>query len=133
MPSNFIFILHFHQPTGQLRYVNERIFENSYKLLLDIFREFSDLKFTVHISGPLLLYLKDNHPDWLEEMFKLGEIGTIEFMAGTISESVLPLVPSDLRVGQIRKYIEVFEKLAGFTPRGFWLPERFGSPGYQKF
>ncbi|MEM0368036.1 MAG: hypothetical protein QW607_08785 [Desulfurococcaceae archaeon] len=69
MPANFIFILHFHQPFGQLKYVNERIYENSYKMLLDIFKEYSDLKFTIHISGPLLLYLKDQHSEWLDEMF----------------------------------------------------------------
>lgn len=116
--------LHFHQPVGQLKSVNERIFENSYRLLLDVFREFSDLKFTVHISGPLLLYLKDHHPDYLEALFKLGDVGTIEFMAGTIGESIFSLVPSDLRVRQVAKYLELFEKLSGLRPRGFWLPER---------
>lgn len=128
MPANFIFILHFHQPHGQLLRVNERIYENSYKLLLETFKEFSDLKFTVHISGPLLLYLRDHHPEWLEDMFRLGEIGTVEFMAGTISESVLPLVPSGLRVKQIQRYLEEFERLSGFRPRGFWLPERVWEP-----
>lgn len=128
MPSNFIFILHFHQPHGQLKYVNERIYENSYKMLLDVFKEYSDLKFTVHISGPLLLYLKDQHPEWLEEIFRLGDIGTLEFMAGTISESILPLVPSKIRVQQVVRYIEIFERLSGIKPRGFWLPERVWEP-----
>lgn len=128
MPSNFVFILHFHQPHGQLKYINERIFENSYRMLLDVFKQFSDLKFTVHISGPLLIYLKNTHSDWLEEMLKLGDIGTIEFMAGTISEAVLPLVPSDLRLLHITRYIELFESLAGFKPKGFWLPERVWEP-----
>ncbi|MEM0368046.1 MAG: alpha-amylase/4-alpha-glucanotransferase domain-containing protein [Desulfurococcaceae archaeon] len=128
MPSNFVFILHFHQPHGQLKYINERIFENSYRMLLEVFKQFSDLKFTVHISGPLLIYLKNTHSDWLEEMLKLGDIGTIEFMAGTISEAVLPLVPSDLRLSHITRYIELFESLAGFKPKGFWLPERVWEP-----
>ncbi|MEM1879300.1 MAG: glycoside hydrolase, partial [Desulfurococcaceae archaeon] len=94
MPVKFAFVLHFHQPHGQLKWINERIFENSYKLLLSIMRDYSDLKYVVHISGPLLLYLEEYHPDWLNEMFKLGDIGTVEFIAGTISESILPLVPS---------------------------------------
>lgn len=128
MSSNFIFLLHFHQPHGQLRYVNERIYENSYKLLLDIFREYSDLKFTVHVSGPLLLYLKETHPDYLEELFKLGDIGSIEFIGGTISEAILPLVPSSERVDHIVKYLDLFEKLSGIRPRGFWLPERVWEP-----
>ncbi|MGC8983357.1 MAG: alpha-amylase/4-alpha-glucanotransferase domain-containing protein [Desulfurococcaceae archaeon] len=125
---NFAFVLHFHQPHGQLKRVNERIFKNSYEMLLRVLKDYSDLKFTVHISGPLLLYLEKNHPEWLEELFKLGDLGTVEFMAGTISESVLPLVPSRDRVKQISKYVEVFEKLSGQRPRGFWLPERVWEP-----
>ncbi|MEM0199324.1 MAG: alpha-amylase/4-alpha-glucanotransferase domain-containing protein [Desulfurococcaceae archaeon] len=128
MPVNFAFVLHFHQPHGQLKWINERIFENSYKLLLSIMRDYSDLKFVVHISGPLLLYLEEHHPDWLNEMFKLGDIGTVEFIAGTISESILPLVPSWDRVKQITLYLERFEKLSGIRPRGFWLPERVWEP-----
>lgn len=129
MPVNFIFILHFHQPHGQLKNVNDRIFENSYKMLLEVFKEYSDLKFTVHVSGPLLLYIKDSYNEWLEELFKLSDIGTVEFMAGTISEAILPLVPSDMRVKHIIKYLEVFEKLSGIKPAGFWLPERVWEPG----
>ena len=54
---NFVFAIHFHQPTGQLKWINDRVYENSYKLLLDIFKKYADLKFTIHISGPLLLYM----------------------------------------------------------------------------
>ena len=128
MPANFAFVFHFHQPHGQLKWVNERIFYNSYKLLLDVMKSFSDLKFLVHMSGPLLLYLKNHHQDWLEEIFKLGDIGTVEFIGGTISEAVLPLVPRELRLEQIRLYMDVFEKLSGQKPRGFWLPERVWEP-----
>ena len=128
MPANFVFILHFHQPHGQLKYVNERVFENSYSMLLEVLKDYSDLKFTVHISGPLLLYLKEHHEEWLEEIFKLGDIGTLEFMAGTISEAILPLVPSEMRVKHITKYIEFFEELSGVRPVGFWLPERVWEP-----
>lgn len=128
MPSNFVFLLHFHQPHGQLRFINERIFHNSYKMLLDVLKDYSDLKFTIHISGPLLLYLKDNHPDYLEDFFKLADIGSVEFVAGTISEAILPLVPSDERVVHVIKYLDLFEKLSGVRPRGFWLPERVWEP-----
>lgn len=125
---NFIFALHFHQPTGQLKRINEKIFENSYKLLLDVFKSFSDLKFTIHISGPLLLYLAKNHPEWLEEVFKLGDLGSLEFMAGSIGESILPIIPRDDREYQIREYIKIFEELSGFKPRGLWIPERIWEP-----
>ena len=121
---NFIFVLHFHQPTGQSKWVWERIYENSYKLLLEVFKKHADIKFTVHLSGPLLLYMYEYYQSWLNELFKLGDLGTIEFLAGTIGESILPLLPSEDRVNQVKEYMEFFEKISGFRPRGLWLPER---------
>ncbi|ADV65062.1 alpha-amylase/4-alpha-glucanotransferase domain-containing protein [Desulfurococcus mucosus] len=126
---NFIFALHFHQPLGQLKGVNEKIFVNSYRLLLDVFKSFADLKFTVHVSGPLLLYLAKNHPEWLEELFKLGDLGVLEFMAGSLGEAILPIIPREDREAQIREYIALFERLSGFKPKGLWLPERVWEPG----
>jgi len=125
---NFIFLLHFHQPFGQLKWIMERIFENSYLLLLDIFKKYSDLKFTVHISGPLLLYFIKNHSDFLEELFKLSDIGSIEFVAGSIGEAVLPIIPVEDRIRQIKRYLDLFEEISGFKPRGLWLPERIWEP-----
>ncbi|MEM1676168.1 MAG: alpha-amylase/4-alpha-glucanotransferase domain-containing protein [Desulfurococcaceae archaeon] len=125
---NFIFLLHFHQPFGQLKWIMERIFENSYLLLLDIFKKYSDLKFTVHISGPLLLYFIKNHSDFLEELFKLSDIGSIEFVAGSIGEAVLPIIPVEDRIRQIKRYLVLFEEISGFKPRGLWLPERIWEP-----
>lgn len=125
---NFIFALHFHQPTGQLKYINERIYENSYLMLLETFESFPDIKLTIHISGPLLLYLKEHHPDWLERMFKLGDLGSLEFMAGSIGEAILPLLPMEDKLLQLKKYLDIFEGLSGFRPRGAWLPERVWEP-----
>ncbi len=119
---NFIFTIHFHQPTGQFKWVNERIYENSYKLLLEIFKNYADLKFTVHVSGPLLLYMLDYHRDWIDELAKLGDYGTIEFLAGSLGESILPLLPLEDRINQIREYLRLFEKVFGYAPKGLWLP-----------
>ncbi len=125
---NFIFTIHFHQPHGQLKWINEKIYVNSYRLLLEIFKKYADLHFTVHISGPLLLYMIDNHPEWIDEIAKLGDYGTIEFLAGSLGEAILPLLPLSDRVDQVREYIRLFEKYFGLKPRGLWLPERVWEP-----
>jgi len=125
---NFIFALHFHQPTGQLKWVNDRVYQNSYRLLLEIFKQYPDLKFTIHISGPLLLYMNEHYPDWINELNKLSDYGVFEFLAGSIGESILPLLPYEDRVNQIREYLKVFEKIFGFKPKGLWLPERVWEP-----
>jgi len=125
---NFIFTIHFHQPIGQLKWVNERVYENSYKLLLDIFKKYADLKFTIHISGPLLMYLRDTFPDWIEEIAKLGDYGTFEFLAGSLGEAILPLLPVEDRLYQVKEYLRFFENIFGFKPKGLWLPERVWEP-----
>jgi alpha-amylase/alpha-mannosidase (GH57 family) len=95
-PVNFIFALHYHQPTGQFDFINERIMENSYKLLLDVLKEYSSFRFTIHISGPLLLFMKERYPDYLNDLLRLHEYGTIEFMAGSIGFSLRFTSPTGL-------------------------------------
>ena len=80
----------------------------------------------LHFSGPLLLYAKDHYPDFLEMIRKAGDSGFPEFIGGAYSEAILPLIPIEDRVEQVRKYVDLFQKLVGEYPlKGFWLPERF--------
>lgn len=129
MPKiNFIFVIHFHQPAGQLEQVLERIYNNSYKLLLDIFKMFTDIKVAVHISGPLLLELYERYPEWINEIAKLGDHGTIEFLAGSFGEAILPILPPEDRYHQVREYMKLFTRIFGYKPKGMWLPERVWEP-----
>jgi len=125
---NFIFAIHFHQPVGQLKWINDRIYERSYKLLLEMFEKYADLKFTVHISGPLLLFFNEYYPEWINRIAKLGDLGTIEFLAGSMGEAILPILPSEDRYYQVKEYMRYFEKLFGYKPKGMWLPERVYEP-----
>ncbi len=95
---------------------------------LDVFKMFPDINITVHISGPLLLELIDRYPEYLDELVKLADHGSIEFLAGSIGEAILPILPPEDRFYQIREYVKVFEKHTGYRPRGFWLPERVWEP-----
>ncbi|MEZ0394417.1 MAG: alpha-amylase/4-alpha-glucanotransferase domain-containing protein [Desulfurococcaceae archaeon] len=129
--ANFVFALHFHQPYGQIRAVSEGIFSRSYALLIEVMEEYSDLDFVVHVSGPLLLYLRERHPEWLGSLRRLAEAGTVELLSGTFGEAVLSLFPEDAE-RQIKRYAELAEELFGFRPRGFWLPERVWEPWLPK-
>ncbi len=65
-------------------------------------------------------------------MAKLGDYGTIEFLAGSLAESIIPLLPVEDRYLQIKEYIRLFEKHFGYKPRGMWLPERVYEPSLPK-
>ncbi len=125
---NFIFIIHFHQPAGQLDWVVERVYDNCYRLLLDVFRDYPDIKVTIHISGPLLLTMMESYREWLDDIAKLYDYGSIEFLAGSLGEAILPIIPLEDRYYQVREYIRVFDRYFGFKPRGLWLPERVWEP-----
>ncbi len=127
-PIKFIFLIHYHQPTGQLRWIYDRVYENSYRLLLDVFKKYPDVKVAIHVSGPLLLEMLERSPEYIEELVRLSENGSVELLAGSIGEAVLPLLPVEDRFYQVREYLRVFERHAGFRPRGMWLPERVWEP-----
>ncbi|MEM1765971.1 MAG: alpha-amylase/4-alpha-glucanotransferase domain-containing protein [Zestosphaera sp.] len=121
----FIFVIHFHQPIGQLSEVLERLFENSYKPLMSTLLRYR-VPVALHFSGPLLLYAREHYPDFLEMIRRAGDSGFPEFIGGAYSEAILPLIPIEDRAEQVRKYNELFRRLIGDYPlRGFWLPERF--------
>ncbi|MGC8974873.1 MAG: alpha-amylase/4-alpha-glucanotransferase domain-containing protein [Thermoprotei archaeon] len=121
----FIFVIHFHQPVGQLSEVLERLFENSYKPLMNTLLKYR-VPVALHFSGPLLLYAEDHYPEFLEMIRRAGDSGFPEFIGGAYSEAILPLIPIEDRAEQVRKYNELFRRLVGDYPlRGFWLPERF--------
>ncbi|MEO3993913.1 MAG: alpha-amylase/4-alpha-glucanotransferase domain-containing protein [Desulfurococcaceae archaeon TW002] len=121
----FIFVIHFHQPIGQLDEVLERLFENSYKPLMNTLLKYR-VPVALHFSGPLLLYAEKHYPDFLEMVRKAGDSGFPEFVGGAYSEAILPLIPIEDRAEQVKKYNKLFQRLIGDYPlRGFWLPERF--------
>ncbi|MEM0490236.1 MAG: alpha-amylase/4-alpha-glucanotransferase domain-containing protein [Ignisphaera sp.] len=125
---NFIFVLHFHQPVGQLEWVYERIYNNCYKILLDILLDHPKIKIAAHISGPLLLYMLEKHSEWIDGVKELVKRGSLELLGGAFGEAILPVIPREDMYMQIRLYIELFREIFGYKPRGFWLAERVWEP-----
>ncbi|AKG38851.1 hypothetical protein MA03_05655 [Infirmifilum uzonense] len=128
MKSTFIFILHFHQPIGQLKSILRRIQSNSYEMLLDLFSYFKDLPLTLHFSGPLLLYWREYYPDYLERMKDIIQNSRFEVLGGAFSESILSILPYEDRVEQLKRGRKLVEDLLGVRPKGLWLAERVWDP-----
>ncbi len=126
--TSFIFAIHFHQPVGQLRHVLDRVQRNSYELLLRVMRDFPEMHFTLHFSGPLLLYWREYYPDFLSRLVDYVKKGNVEVLGGTFSEAALPILPSEDRVKQLKMGRELVEEVFGVEPRGAWLPERVWDP-----
>ena len=128
MESTFIFIIHFHQPVGQLAHVFDRVQRNCYELLLRILEKHADLRVTLHFSGPLLTYWRENYPEFLERVKEIASRRNVEVLGGAFSEALLPLIPFEDRVEQLLRGRELVEEVLGVKPKGAWLAERVWDP-----
>ncbi len=123
-PIRLIFVLHNHQPIGNFDSVFEQAYQDSYRPFLDLFESYPNLKMALHTSGSLMEWLDANHPEYLDRLAALVASGRVEIVGGAFYESILPMIPSRDRIGQIRNFRAWLKHRLGATSRGVWVPER---------
>jgi len=117
-------VLHNHQPVGNFDGVIEQAYRDSYLPFLDVFELFEHLKIALHTSGPLMMWLSDNHPEYLNRVKGLVAAGRIEIVGGPFYEPILTMLPSRDRIGQISKYTRWLQTRFDTAVSGMWMPER---------
>lgn len=123
-PIRFCLTLHNHQPVGNFDHVFEQAYQDSYLPFLEVFEDYSDLKMSLHTSGPLMEWLDERHGDYLDRLARLVANGRIEIVGGAYYEPILTMIPSRDRIGQISRYTNWLESRLGADVRGMWIPER---------
>jgi len=124
----FILALHNHQPVGNLPEAFEKNFEGAYAPFLEVISRYPDIKFTMHNSGILLEWLRNNQPAYLDLLRSMVEKGQVEIMGGGFYEPIMPVIRDEDKLGQINKLTRWVEEELNTTPRGMWLPERIWEP-----
>jgi 4-alpha-glucanotransferase len=117
-------VLHNHQPIGNFDDVFEHAYRDSYRPFLDVFEGYEHLQISLHTSGPLIEWLNDHHPEYLDRLARLVEAGRVEIVGGAFYEPILTMIPSRDRVGQITSFTDWLESRLGGKVRGAWVPER---------
>lgn len=117
-------VLHNHQPVGNFDHVCEQAFHDSYLPFLDLFESYSGIKIGLHTSGPLLLWLQQRHPDYLNRIRSLVSQDRIEIIGGAFFEPILTMIPSRDRRGQIQRFSRWLNRRFDTEVRGMWIPER---------
>ncbi len=117
-------VLHNHQPVGNFDGVFQAAFEDSYQPFLDVFESFEELKISLHTSGPLVKWLEQNQPKYLDRIARLVQAGRIEIVGGAFYEPILAMIPTRDRIGQIRQFTTWLENRLGGPVHGMWMPER---------
>lgn len=120
----FCLVLHNHQPVGNFSGVFEQAYQDSYLPFLDVFEPYTELRLSLHTSGPLMEWLDQAHPEYLDRLARLTAAGRIEILGGPFYEPILTMISPRDRVGQITQYTQWLEQRLGAHVQGMWMPER---------
>jgi 4-alpha-glucanotransferase len=127
-PIRFVFGLHLHQPVGNFDHVFAQHVEDVYRPLLDRLAGRGFLPVVLHLSGPLLEWLEQHEPAYLDRLGALAADGKLEILLAGFYEPVLAALPRPDRIEQIRWMHEAVQRRFGVDARGLWLTERVWEP-----
>lgn len=116
--------VHNHQPVGNFGHVFEESFDFCYKPQIDVLKDHPGVKMALHFSGPLLEWIEDNRPEFLDDLGALADRGQVEFLSGGFYEPILSSLPVDDAIGQIIMMNEYIMNRFGQIPNGMWTAER---------
>ncbi len=125
---NLSLIFHLHQPVGNFDEIFEAALEKAYLPLLNMMRQFDDIPFGLHISGPLFEYFEHNSPQVFDIISELSENGNLELIGGGFYEPVLSVIPERDAYEQLEWMNDFLEDHFSQRPNGAWLPERIWEP-----
>ncbi|MFO0941840.1 MAG: alpha-amylase/4-alpha-glucanotransferase domain-containing protein [Pirellulales bacterium] len=117
-------VLHNHQPIGNFNGVIDQAFHESYLPFLNVLEDCPGIHLTLHTSGPLLQWMVKHQPDYVRRVSALVAAGRVEILGGPMYESILTMLPSRDRVGQIYTYTNYLAEIFGTEVSGMWVPER---------
>ncbi len=118
--------LHFYQPPTQFHNVLEKICKESYQPLLEVLRQNPHARLTVNINASLTeLLCEHGHEHIFDGFRELAQRGQIEFAGSAKYHPIMPLIPRDEMVRQIRLNWQTNHHHLGdvYRPRGFFPPE----------
>ncbi len=129
MPAvQFLLGVHVHQPVGNFDHVFAQHVEDVYLPFLRALEERDALPLTLHISGPLIEWLRDHDRRYLDLVGRLAADGKIELMLAGCYEPILAILPRRDRVEQIAWMRTLLEETFGQAGRSLWLTERVWEP-----
>jgi len=120
------FLFHLYQPPTQLGFVIDRITEECYRPLSDIFNSGLSPKFTVNMNYSLTELLRERgHTDVLDNLKSAMESGNLEFVDSGAYHPIFPLIPESEVIRQLKINNDGNRAVFGdkYKPRGVFPPE----------
>ncbi|MDA8188836.1 MAG: 4-alpha-glucanotransferase, partial [Dehalococcoidales bacterium] len=125
--------LHNHQPVGNFPWIFEMAYRQAYLPMVESLEKHPGVRLALHYSGPLLDWIRANHPDFIRRIAKLARRSQIEIMTGAYYEPILVAIPDDDKLGQIERMTQVARDELGYKATGLWLAERVWEPHLPKY
>ena len=125
---DLVLLIHAHQPVGNFDDVLERTYEHSYLPFVDCLARHPHVRMGLHYSGPLLEWIVEHHPEYLDRLRELAMRGQVEMVGGGFYEPILITIPPEDQEQQIRRFADFIERHFGKRPGGAWLAERVWEP-----
>jgi alpha-amylase len=127
-PFHLVLIIHAHQPSGNFQHVFEECYKNAYLAFLDLLEQHPTIRAGLHYSGPLLLWIEKNRPNYFLRLRQLVSSGQIELIGGGYYEPILISIPESDQIEQLTRLADYIEKHFSKRPTGCWLAERVWEP-----
>lgn len=127
-PVRFVFGLHLHQPVGNFDHVFRQHLDDVYAPLLDVLEATDFFPVVLHVSGPLLEWLRAHAPDYVARLAAHVQAGRIEAIASGFDEPVLAMLPRADRLHQVRTMRAAIATYLGGEADALWLTERVWEP-----
>jgi len=121
-------VLHAHQPVGNFEDVIERCYRRAYLPFVQLVEKHPAIRAAFHYSGPLLLWIEKNHPEYFELLRELVKRKQVEMVGGGFYEPILAVIPPEDQREQIERLASYLERHFGRRPSGAWLAERIWEP-----
>lgn len=126
---HFGLLLHNHQPVGNFPWVFQQVYEEAYLPLIEALERHPYIRLALHYTGSLLDWMGEAQPEFLRRIAALVRRDQVEMVGGGYYEPILPAIPDQDKLGQVRKLSERVREDFGTTVSGMWLAERVWEPG----
>jgi alpha-amylase len=120
--------IHNHQPVGNFGWVFADVYNQAYLPMLEALEGHPGVRLSLHYTGPLLEWLRDERPEFIDRLGALVARDQVEILGGGYYEPVLASLPERDRIGQLRRMGDELEAMFGRRPSGAWLAERVWEP-----
>lgn len=125
---HLLFVLHNHQPLGNIPDVFRKAYEISYKPFIDVVRRHPSFRWALHTSGCLWEWLEKEEPGYIDAIRGEVEAGRLEILTGGMWEPIQPLLCDHALKHQVESMNEWLRNKFGVNPAGSWTTERIWEP-----